>query len=43
MAGPIELIIVAGAFSLVGLFLFVASRFIHAAEQGTPETTDKHA
>jgi len=35
MAGPIELMIVAGAFGIVGSYLYVVSRFIRAAEVET--------
>ena len=33
MAGPVELLIVAGAFGIVGVYLYVASRFIREAEK----------
>ena len=32
MAGPIELMIVAAAFGIVGAYLYIVSRFIRAAE-----------
>jgi len=35
MAGPIELLIVAGAFCIVGVYLFVVSRFLREAEAET--------
>ena len=36
MAGPAELLIVAGAFGIVGIYLFVASRFIREADKTDP-------
>ena len=36
MAGPVELLIVAGAFAIVGVYLYVASRFIIEAEKAEP-------
>jgi hypothetical protein len=35
MAGPVELLIVAGAFGIVGIYLFVVSRFLREAEAET--------
>lgn len=37
MAGPVELLIVAGAFAIVGVYLYVASRFISEAEKTDPD------
>ncbi len=33
MAGPIEILICAGAFSLVGVYLYIVHRFIRAGEE----------
>jgi hypothetical protein len=35
MAGPVELLIVAGAFGIVGIYLFILSRFIRETEAET--------
>ena len=35
MAGPVELLIVAGGFSIVGVYLFIVSRFLREAEAET--------
>ena len=32
MAGPIEILIVFGAFGIVGVYLFIVSRFLREAE-----------
>jgi hypothetical protein len=37
MAGPVELLIVAGAFGIVGVYLYIVSRFIREAEAGTKQ------
>jgi len=34
MAGPVELLIVAAAFSIVGVYLYIVSRFIREADAG---------
>jgi hypothetical protein len=41
MAGPVELMIVAGAFGIVGVYLYIVSRFIRAAEAETPRVEPK--
>lgn len=38
MASPLELLIVAGAFGIVGVYLLIVSRFIHEAEEETART-----
>jgi hypothetical protein len=35
MAGPVELLIVAGGFGIVGVYLFIVSRFLREAEAET--------
>ena len=35
MAGPAEILIVLGVFGLVGLYLYMASRFIRADEHAS--------
>jgi hypothetical protein len=40
MAGPIELLIVAGVFGIVGIYLFILSRFIRETEAETKRLED---
>jgi hypothetical protein len=35
MAGPVELLIVAAGFGIVGVYLFIVSRFLREAEAET--------
>jgi hypothetical protein len=41
MAGPAEILIVVGVFLLVGVYLYIASRFLRAdkPDNATPEET----
>jgi len=45
MAGPVELLIVAGTFGVVGVYLFILSRFLREAEAETKrlESAEKGA
>jgi hypothetical protein len=43
MAGPVEILIVAGAFGIVGVYLYIASRFIREAEKADPNEIRNHA
>jgi hypothetical protein len=43
MAGPVEVLIVAGAFGIVGVYLYIASRFISEAEKEDPNEVRSHA
>ncbi|HXJ55320.1 MAG TPA: hypothetical protein VNU68_01530 [Verrucomicrobiae bacterium] len=38
MAGPAELLIIAGVFAVIGTFLYVASRFLRGPNSETPKT-----
>jgi hypothetical protein len=37
MVGPIEILIVLGAFGIVGVYLFIVSRFLREAEAETKQ------
>ena len=41
MAGPAEILIVLGVFGLVGLYLYMASRFIRADEHASTKPKPK--
>ena len=40
MVGPIEILIVLGAFGIVGVYLFIVSRFLREAEAETKRFED---
>jgi len=40
MVGPIEILIVFGAFGIVGVYLFIVSRFLREAEAETKRFED---
>ena len=43
MVGPIEILIVAGVFGIVGVYLFIVSRFLREAETKQLEGSQKGA